>query len=214
MSIMTQEGVKAALGREIPEEILVIAKLAITGMEAEEIAGVLGSEKSDITEIIESQDYKDVRLLVGVEHARIQTNKDFSWDFIEHAALEGISRKIGNIRDPEELLRYAAVANKAVRRLKSTQEHVLDPANAQTRVPLKLTRRFTEKLNSDQQVIERTEVQQISVINGTAKTPDFDTISQTFGIGASKESLPRSATNEGMDELERFMSGMPMLEGD
>lgn len=210
MSLMTQEGITAALGREIDPAILVVAKLAVGRMDSDEISGVLGTPISEIHELIESQDYKDVRMLVGVEHARLQTAKDFTWDEIESVALEGIARKIANIRDPEELLRYAAVANKAVRRLPKKEDHVMDPANAQTRVPLKLTRRFTEKLNNSGEVVERTEIQQISVVDGSAKTPSFDKISESFGLGKLQESSPVVINaRDPSDELERFLSTMP-----
>src|SRR3546814_16661279 len=78
-----------SFGREIPEEILIIAKMAVVGMAPDRIAETLGSSKVEVEEILESQDYKDVRLLVGVEHARLSSSKDFTWDSIEATALEG-----------------------------------------------------------------------------------------------------------------------------
>src|SRR5690606_17914369 len=148
MNMLTQDAIRKALNRELPEEILIIAKCAVTGMDAESIAQVLGSTRAEVEEIQDSQDYKDVRLLVGVEHAKVQTSKDFSWDGIEHTALEGLAKRVHLERDTDTLLRIAAVANKAQRRMSQKTEHVLDPANAQTRVPLRLTKRFTEKLNA------------------------------------------------------------------
>src|SRR3546814_2301616 len=74
-------------------------------------------------------------------------------------ALEGLSKRVGLEKDTDTLLRIAAVANKAQRRMTQKEEHVLDPASAVARVPLKLTKRFTEKLNHDGSV-ERSESQE------------------------------------------------------
>ena len=235
MNMLTQDSIKAALNREIAEEILVVAKLAVNGMDAESIAQILGSTRDEVDELFQSQDYKDVRLLVGVEHARLRSGNDHSWDGIESTALEGLSKRVAHERDTDTLLRIAAVANKAQRRLSQTKEHVLDPANAMTRVPLKLTKRFTEKLNSSGDVVERKETQEVSVVNGTAKTPSFESINEIFAIRGQPanhgEALnsphitravsngqlnpatrptnqpARQLTNE--SELERFMRGMP-----
>src|SRR3546814_4065634 len=76
MTGLTQQAIQQALGREIPEEILIIAKMAVVGMAPDRIAETLGSSKVEVEEILESQDYKDVRLLVGVEHARLSRSEE------------------------------------------------------------------------------------------------------------------------------------------
>lgn len=209
MQSLTQDAIQKALGREIPEEILIVAKCAVTGMDPESISQVLGATRVEIEELQESQDYKDVRLLVGVEQAKIQTLKDFSWDGIEATALEGLAKRVGLERDTDTLLRIAAVANKAQRRMSQKTEHVLDPSNAQVRVPLKLTKRFTEKLNApDGSSVERSETQEISVVNGSAKMPSFESISQIFGVHGN----PTAGVNPKvpvMDEVERFLKDIP-----
>lgn len=231
MNMLTQDSIKAALNREIPEEILVVAKLAVNGMDEESIAQILGSTREEVAELFQTQDYKDVRLLVGVEHARLRAGNDHTWDGIENTALEGLSKRVHLERDTDTLLRIAAVANKAQRRLGNTGNQVLDPANAQTRVPLKLTKRFTEKINSEGQVTERTETQEVSVVNGTAKTPSFESINEIFAIrGQPAEYAPAPKTDNpgstngqlnprtmpvssraisNQTELERFLAGMP-----
>src|SRR3546814_10845513 len=86
----------------------------------------------------------------------LSSSKDFTWDSIEATVLEGLSKRVGLEKDTDTLLRIAAVANKAQRRMTQKEEHVLDPASAVARVPLKLTKRFTEKLNHDGSVEDRT----------------------------------------------------------
>lgn len=224
MNMLTQDSIKAALNREIAEEILVVAKLAVNGMDEESIAQILGSTKEEVRELFDSQDYKDVRLLVGVEHARLRAGNDHTWDGIENTALEGLAKRVHLERDTDTLLRIAAVANKAQRRLSQSTQHVLDPANAQTRVPLKLTKRFVEKLNSEGDVVERSLSQEVSVVNGTAKTPSFESINEIFSIrerqpvhapapqtnGQLNPPVPRmSRPISNQTELENFLAGMP-----
>src|SRR3546814_15518394 len=107
--------------------ILIIAKMAVVGMAPDRIAETLGSSKVEVEEILESQDYKDVRLLVGVEHARLSSSKDFTWDLIEATALEGLSKRVGVEKDTDTLMRITAVAIKAQRRImpRSQTHHVV-----------------------------------------------------------------------------------------
>src|SRR3546814_14131285 len=114
--------------------ILIIAKMAVVGMAPDRIAETLGSSKVEVEEILESQDNKDVRLLVGVEHARLSASKDFTWDLIEATALEGLSKRAGLEKYKDTLLRIAAVAHKAQRRMTQQEEHVHDTASEVDRV--------------------------------------------------------------------------------
>lgn len=207
MTLISHSSIQTALGRAIPEEVLTIAKCAVGGMIPERIAELLGATAEEIKELQETQDYKDVRLLVGVEHAKTSVSKDFTWDSIEATALESLSSRVGLERDTEMLLRIAAVANKAQRRMTQKEEHVLDPASAMARVPLRLTKRFTEKLNSDGSS-ERSETQEISVINGTARMPSFESINKIFNVHGSPIESKREAPPV-MDEVERFLQGIP-----
>src|SRR3546814_11274518 len=110
-----------------------------------------------------------------------------------------------DLKDTDTLLRIAAVANKAQRRMTQKEEHVLDPASAVARVPLKLTKRFTEKLNHDGSA-ERSESQEISVTNGTARMPSFESINAIFGVrdNPTQGVTPKVKV---MDEVERFLQG-------
>jgi hypothetical protein len=126
---------------------------------------------------MESADYKDIRLLVGAEQAKDRVERDLGWDGVENTAVRKLSRRVELENDTDTLLRIAAVANRAVRRTSPPKESLLDPSQVGARVPLTLTRRFTEKLNSSGQVLERTETQQISVLNGSAVNPTFKEVS-------------------------------------
>lgn len=172
-SALTVDSLATILGREVEEIHLTIAKSSVLGLDPETIANTLGVAKEEINELMETQDYKDIRLLVGAEQAKERVERDFSWDGLESAALTKLGRRVQLESDTDTLLRIAAVSNRANRRAAPPKESVLDPAQAGARVPLTLTKRFTERLNSSGQTIERTETHQISVLNGSAVNPSF-----------------------------------------
>src|SRR3546814_9945002 len=86
MTGLTQQAIQQALGREIPEEILIIAKMAVVRMTPDRIAETLRSSTGEVEEILECQDYKDVRSLVGVEHAGLRSSKHYTWDSIDRTS--------------------------------------------------------------------------------------------------------------------------------
>lgn len=170
---LTVDSLKSILGREVDEIHLTVAKSSVLGLDPETIANTLGVSKAEIDDLMETQDYKDIRLLVGAEQAKDRVERDFGWDGIENSALRKLARRTELENDTDTLLRIAAVANRATRRAAPPKESLLDPSQAGARVPLTLTRRFTEKLNGNGQVTEREETQQISVLNGSAVNPTF-----------------------------------------
>ena len=170
---LTVDSLKSILGREVEEIHLTVAKSSVLGLDPDTIANTLGVSKQEIEELMDLQDYKDVRLLVGAEQAKDRVERDFGWDGIENSALRKLARRTELENDTDTLLRIAAVANRATRRTAPPKESLLDPSQAGARVPLTLTRRFTEKLNGQGQLVERTETQQISVLNGSAVNPTF-----------------------------------------
>jgi hypothetical protein len=170
---LTVDSLKSILGREVEEIHLTVAKSSVLGLDPETIANTIGVPKDEINQLMETQDYKDIRLLVGAEQAKDRVERDFGWDGIETSALKKLGRRVELENDTDTLLRIAAVSNRATRRAAPPKESLLDPALAGARVPLTLTKRFTEKLNSGGQVIERSETQQISVLNGSAVNPSF-----------------------------------------
>jgi hypothetical protein len=175
---LTKDALEKILNREVEEIHLTVAKSIVLGMDADSIASALGVTVDEIKELQEDPHYKDIRLLVGAEHQQQKVERDSGWDGIEHAALNKLGQRVHREQDTDTLLRIAAVANRATRRSAPPKESVLDPSQVGHRVPLTLTRRYTEKLNGEGQAIERTETQQISVLNGSAVNPSFKEVSQ------------------------------------
>jgi hypothetical protein len=173
---LTIDSLQKILGRDVEEIHLTIAKSSALGLDVDSIAATLGIQKTEIEALMEEQDYKDIRLLVGAEQAKDRVERDFGWDGIENGAVRKLARRVEMENDTDTLLRIAAVANRAVRRAAPPKESVLDPSQAGVRIPLTLTQRYTEKLNSGGQVVERSKTQQISVLNGSAINPSFSEV--------------------------------------
>jgi hypothetical protein len=175
---LTKDSLEKILGRDVEEIHLTVAKSLVMGMDLDSIAQALGVTRAELDELVEDSHYKDVRLLVGAEYQQAKVERDGGWDGIENAALKRLSTRVEREQDTDTLLRIAAVANRATRRSAPPKEAVLDPSQVSQRVPLTLTRRYTEKLNGAGQTVERSETQQISVLDGSAINPTFKEVSQ------------------------------------
>lgn len=213
---LTQQALTQMLGREVEEIHLTVAKSLVMGMELAILAETIGIPEVELRELTDSQDFKDVRLLVGAEYAKERVERDTGWDGLENVALRKLNKRVAQESDPDFLLRVAAVANRAQRRTTPPKESVLDPSQAAARVPLTLTRRYTEKLNGQGQLVERTETQQISVLNGSAVNPKFDEVRRLLTASAgpapteAKEYAEQTESSEGPDltELMKIAEGL------
>lgn len=202
MKMLDADSLSVQLGKTIPEIFVVIAKNDIAGLPAQTIAEILGVTAEEVVQTQTDADYRDVRLLLGADQARMAVQTDSSWDAIENFALTGLVKRVPHEKDTETLLKIAAVANKAQRRT-IQKDQVLDPSQGAARVPLKLTRRIMERINSDGSR-EREETQQISLMNGTAKNPTFEEIDSLLGVSArprTAEKLRTPAVDFGLDDL-------------
>ena len=73
---LTVDSLKSILGREVEEIHLTVAKSSVLGLDPETIANTLGVPKEELEELTETQDYKDIRLLVGAEQAKDRVHID------------------------------------------------------------------------------------------------------------------------------------------
>lgn len=201
---LTKDALEKILNREVEEIHLTIAKSIVMGMDLDSIAMALGVEKVELEEEMKSQTYKDVRLLVGAEYQQAKVARDSGWDGIENSALERLGARVERESDTDTLLRIAAVANRATRRSAPPKESVLDPSQVSQRVPLTLTRRYTERLNGAGQTIEKTEIQQISVLDGTAVNPTFKEVNELLRPKAEARTQATVIARTQHDEEETF----------
>lgn len=201
MSIaLTKDALETILGREVQEIHLTIAKSVVLGLDLDTIAHTLGVEKAEIEALVEDPEYKDIRLLVGAEHMQARVERDTGWDGIEQQAISRLAKRVDREQDTDTLLRIAAVANRATRRTAPPKEAILDPSQVSQRVPLTLTRRYTEKLNGAGQTIEKSVTQQISVLDGSALNPTFKEVNELLQPKAEprtqKTVIARTQTEE------------------
>lgn len=186
---LTVQSLSEQLGRVVAEVEFIIAKNDVAGLPPEIIAKTLGVTTEEVQEIQKTQDYKDVRLLLGFEQAKLHVGKDTSWDSIESFALGKLQERLPSINnDTDTLLKIAAIANKAERRNQQKGPQVLDPQQGVPRIPLQLTRRFVERVMTDG-TQEREETQQISLMNGTAINPTFKEIDAALGVSLRPQTL-------------------------
>lgn len=190
---LTTDSLRTILGREVEEIHLTIAKSSVLGLDPETIAHTIGIERAEVEELMTTQDYKDIRLLVGAENLKDRTERDSGWDGIENAAVRKLQRRTELENDTDTLLRIAAVANRATRRTAPPKESgPLDPSQAGARVPITLTQRYTEKLNSNGQLIERSQTRHISVLDGSAVNPNFAEVKSLLAGGGTEHTIPQS----------------------
>jgi hypothetical protein len=183
MSQMTLRDLNQLLGREIPEAIFVIAKSTVFGMIPEVIANTMQIDLADIEEVLEGDDFRDVRLLLGAERQKELVELDSGWDGVESVAVAKLYKTIQYESDPEVLARVAAIANRAERRTRPKADGLLlESSGGAQRVPLTLTKRFTERLAAGE-TVERIEEQTISILSGRMVNPTFEEVQKKLVNG-------------------------------
>jgi hypothetical protein len=184
MAQMTLKDLNQLLGREIPEAIFVIAKSVVMGMTPEQIATTMQLEREEVEGVLELDDFRDLRLLLGAERQKELVEIDSGWDGIESLAVERLYRSMKHESDPELLAKVAALANRAERRTRPKDAALLlDSTGATQRVPLTLTKRFTERLAAGGEVTERIEEQTVSILSGRMVNPTFDEVQKKLASG-------------------------------
>lgn len=198
MMKFTSEMLSAQLQRPIPDILVTICKNDIAGLPASDIARLIGVSENEVVESQKTDDYRDIRLLMGAAQASEMVDTDFSWDGIESVAVGKLYQEAKKSRDPEFLLKVAAVANKAQRRIGSARDKVLDQRDANPVVPLRLTQRIIEQMNAGGDFTRVTE-RQISVLDGSAKNPSFSKIDAALGVNVP---TPRNADRMKRDDFD------------
>lgn len=192
MMTMDSESLSLTIGEEVDEMVVVIAKNALVGLDSKTIADLLGVEEIEVQQIQQSEIYKSVRLLLGAEHAKGMVETDMGYDSLEKMAIENLMKRIKTDRDPDFNLKVAALANKANRRVMANKNHVLDPSTGGAQIPLQLSKRVVQRINSDgSREVETT--QQISLRDGTAVNPSFADIDSLLGVSSKPKLMPPTA---------------------
>lgn len=179
---ITPATLAAQLGvTEIPDAFVVIAKHQVLGLSNEQIAETLGAEESDITECEQDELFKQCKQFIGGIAASEKAQQTTGWDAIENIAIQGIMKRLHLERDPEFLLKVAAVANRATRR--ASQPNTLDPAVRGEKRTITLTSRLISKINAaGEETIDETK--QISIKDGSMGRAEFAEVDSLLSVRA------------------------------
>ncbi len=184
---MTAETLSHDLGEEVEEVMVIIGKHEVQGFDSKTISDLLGVTQEEVEAVREVQLYKNMLLLMKVEQSKGRINVDSGWDGLEEVALGRLFERVQLERDPEFLLKVAAVANKAQRRIRPN--NVLDPAAAGTRIPLTLTRRTVERFSSDG-TGERATEETMRINDGRMTQPSFGDVDELLSV-SQRPFLPK-----------------------
>lgn len=124
-----------------------IANMVIMEVPQVQIAAACNVSPGRISQILEEEAFKEVFAALQVEE--LQKHKDINdgWDFLENKAVGGLMEVLAYNKNPDLLLRVAAVANKAQRR-GSKNNAPIDPQRLGARVVINIQPQFVQKLEA------------------------------------------------------------------
>jgi hypothetical protein len=207
MSLMgvTAKSLSQDLGKEVPEMYVVVAKHTVMGTSSESICEVLSCSKEELSEIESDELYKEVRQVIGAIQLQSRADSDTGWDALESLAVKKLVDRVPFEKDPEFLLRIAAVANKAQRRT-APQSGVLDPARAGQRTTINLTSRILQRLTATgPELVRETH---LSIADGSMTNPKFEEVDDLLSVSERRGVIPHMRSVEShdlMDDLETTM---------
>lgn len=193
MSLMdiTAESLTKTMSRPVPEVYVIVAKHAVLGMDEDTIREVIGCSKEELSEVLNDSLYREVRLIVGATQAESVVDLTTGWDKLEQRALTSLNKRIDTIRDEDQLIRIAAIANKAQRRHTAGKDQgVLDGANGRS-ARINLTTRLVQQFTrSSGEVVTQGIEKTLSITDGSAVNPSFDEVDNLLHVSANPV-LPR-----------------------
>lgn len=181
---VTASSIAKALEMESePDGIYVlVAKHRVMGLDREQVADLLGVTVGDVVEVESTGVYGQIKDYCAHVYAEQISNQASGWDAIESLATDGLIQRLNNgERDPDFLLRVAAVANKATRKVGKESDQVLDPALRAGRTTLVLTQRIIQKLadgKTESLQVDRA----LSIRDGSMVNPTFKEIDSLLGV--------------------------------
>lgn len=193
MSLMdiTHESLTRTLSREVPEVYVIVAKHTVLGMDEDTIREVIGCDKAELDLVLNDPLYREVRQIIGAAQLDSVVDLTTGWDKLEQHAVTNLVDRVKVSRDPDFLLKVAAVANKAQRRHSQGKEQgILDPNSGGVR-RISLTTRLVERYqNRDGTTHERGVERQLSITDGSAQNPSFEEVDDLLHVSATP-ALPR-----------------------
>lgn len=201
---MTAETLSRDLGEPVEEVMVIIGKHEVQGFDSKAISELLGVTQEEIESVRELQLYKNMLLLMKVEHSSSRLKSDNTIDAIEEVALERLFERVKLERDGDFLLKVAAVMNKMTRRTKP--DNVLDPSQMGTRIPLTLTRRVVDRLHGDGSQSRETS-EEMRINDGRMVHPSFGDVDALLSV-SPQPFLPKAIEAKLVHEPEPDLNAM------
>lgn len=148
---LTIESIRVELEKPVPELYLVIAKHDVMGLSPINVAEILGFELREIEELYEDDEYREVRTCVAAAYLESEADADVSWDGVEQAALQNLSKALDSDTDGEFNLKVAAMANRASRRHRKFSKPLESSPIEGREVRIRLTERMVLKMQQSVQ---------------------------------------------------------------
>lgn len=167
------------LNREVPESLVVLAKHDVMGVDDRDMAEILGMDESDIQAEKKTELYIAIRAVLSMVYAEIRAHQGMSYDHLEAIALQRLTEKTQYMNDPELLLRVAAMANKAERRV-GRDSNVLRPQEGNGTTVISLTKKLTQTIINGEP-IRRVGSADISIMDGTMSQCTTEDINGVLG---------------------------------
>jgi len=192
------------LGQEIDDMYVVIAKHSVMGLDDAAIQDIVDCSAEDMATLRDDPIYKMVRAYVAAANANQLAQQSVGWDTVEQLALAGLVKRMEFEKDPNFILKAAAVANRATRRV--SNQNVLDPSKT-GRTTIVLTERLVNRLNRTGQV-EEERTRQLSIHDGSMSRPGFDELDNMLNV-RNTPVLPKAveiSTHDGAVDQEALLA--------
>ena len=154
------------------ERLEKIARMALFDVPYKQIAHAIGVTEGRVTQLMETEEYKDILEKLAAENFEKHDSMNGAWDTIEAVALNNIMDHLNWSKDADFALKAAAVANRATRRGQINNRAI--DGRTGVRAVIHLSAQFVEKL----------QVNTVHVANGADSPVNGHTNGHTNGIGA------------------------------
>jgi hypothetical protein len=108
----------------LTEEELGIVKHQVLGISNEDCARIFSCTVEDIEIIEKGEDFQKLKTALMSVHKNQVVSTDMGWDALESRALEKVARALDTSVDPDFHLRAATVANRAQRKMSTTNDFI------------------------------------------------------------------------------------------
>lgn len=191
---ITAESLSETLGQDVPSNYVIVAKHSVMGIGEGQIAEILGVPESDVVELTEDPLYTNVRAVVAVAQADMLQNQTASWDALESSMLQKLIERAPFEKDSDFLLRAAAVANRAKRKL-DNESQVLTPQDREGKTAITLTERLVRRITS-KGVREEDSIRTLSIEDGTMERCNFEEVDSLLnGVEGGPANLIEEVTD-------------------